>query len=206
VAEAQKALDQKVKTLAPIKKAADDVITQRKKLEDDQKAASRGDSGRQFGEEKAHAAETREGDCDLEAKNKEKLTAQEKRTRSRDLAKGLADKQTAATGATKAVTDAEAEPRAECGGDQADEQDVEQAKGAAAGSRRAREEARPSDAGSPRTHGHAEDDGPEEGRIEERLKKLENSGNKTAPVPVRKSNPRRPRRRGHAHAVNTPIP
>jgi len=36
--------------------------------------------------------------------------------------------------------------------------------------------------------------------IEERLKKLENSGNKPAPVPSRKSNPRRPRPPRPRHA------
>ncbi|MCE9608994.1 MAG: SUMF1/EgtB/PvdO family nonheme iron enzyme [Chthoniobacter sp.] len=144
VAAAEKALEQKAKIVGPVKKAADEVLAQRKKLEDEQKAADlAAEQARQLAEEKARlAAVAQKAIGELTAKNKDKLSAQEKAdVELQALQKTLAEKQEAGVGITKAAAEAEAVRKKHLDAIKESEQDLEQAKLAAAEARRLREEA-----------------------------------------------------------------
>ena len=144
VAEAQKAIEQKTKAMGPVKKGAEEVLAQRKKLEDEQKAADlAAEQARQLAAEKARVAEAaKKAIADLESKNKDKLAAQDKADAEiATLQKNLADRQQSAAGAAKAATDAEAARQQHLTMVKQGEQEVEQARLAAAEARRAREEA-----------------------------------------------------------------
>ena len=188
VAEAQKAIEQKTKAMGPVKKGAEEVLAQRKKLEDEQKAADlAAEQARQLAAEKARVAEAaKKAIADLESKNKDKLAAQEKADAEiATLQKNLADRQQSAASAAKAATDAEAARQQHLTMVKQGEQEVEQARLAAAEARRAREEAEAerrklavelADMQKMMEKKKAE--------IEERLKKLENPAARPAPVAV----------------------
>jgi len=144
VAAAEKALEQKTKTVGPVKKAAEEVLAQRKKLEDEQKAADlAAEQARQLAEEKARlAAVAQKAIGELAAKNKDKLSAQEKADAElQALQKALTEKQAAGAGVTKAAAEAEAARQKHLDAIKQSEKDLEQAKLAAVEARRLREEA-----------------------------------------------------------------
>ena len=188
VAEAQKAVEQKTKAMGPVKKGVEEVLAQRKKLEDEQKAADlAAEQARQLAAEKARLADSaKKAIADLESKNKEKLAAQDKADAElQSLQKALADRQQSAASVAKAATDAEGARQRHSTMVKQGEQEVEQAKLAAAETRRLREEAE----AERRKLGQelAEMQKMMEKKkqeIEDRLKKLENPAAKPAGVAV----------------------
>ena len=144
VAEAEKALALKSKAVGPVKKAAGEVLAQRKKLEDEQKAADlAAQQARQLADEKARsAAAAKKAIAELEAKNKEKLAAQEKADAEiMTLQKSLADRQESGASVAKDAAAAEAARAKHLAVIKQSEQELDQAKLAAAEARRLREEA-----------------------------------------------------------------
>ena len=144
VVAAQKALEQKTKTVGPVKKAAAEVLSQRKKLEDDQKAADlAAEQARQLAAEKARLAESaKKAIAELEAKNKEKLTSLEKADAEiQALQQTLSARQESAVTAAKTAGEADASRQKVLAAIKLGEQELEQAKVAAAEERRLRAEA-----------------------------------------------------------------
>ena len=144
VAEAEKALALKSKAVGPVKKAADEALAQRKKLEDEQKAADlAAQQARQLADEKARsAAAAKKAIAELEAKNKEKLAAQEKaEAEIMTLQKDLADRQESGASVAKDAAATKAARAKHLAVIKQSEQELDQAKLAAAEARRLREEA-----------------------------------------------------------------
>ena len=206
VAEAEKALALKNKAVGPVKKAADEVLAQRKKLEDDQKAADlAAEQARQLAAEKARSAEAaKKAIAELEAKNKEKLSAQEKADAEiMTLQKSLADRQESGASVAKEAAAVEASRARFLATIKQSEQELNQAKLAAAEARRLREEAEAErrKLGQELAEMQKMMD-KKRAEIEERLKKLEKGDAKPplvvpVPEPVKPPEPR---------AVETPTP
>lgn len=131
VAETQKAIEQKNKELGPLKKAAEDLVKQRKLKEDAQKAAElEAQKAQQMALEKVRLAEeAKKAFVDLEIQNKEKLTAQERAdSEIQAMQKALADKQRSASDAAKAASAADVKRQQQLASAKQAEQEAAQAR------------------------------------------------------------------------------
>lgn len=111
VVETQKALAEKTKAAAPVKKAVEDLLANRKKREDDQKnAEAAAQAAQQMAAEKLRAAEeAKKALAEFDLQNKEKLAAQQQAEADlQAMQQALADRQKAAADAAKASTEADA--------------------------------------------------------------------------------------------------
>ena len=111
VAELQKTVEEKVKAAEPLKKSTDEVVTQRKKLEEEQKMAEvAAAEAQKIAAEKALAAETAKKSLEeIDKKNAEKIAARQKvEAEIVAMQKTLAEKQQAAAESAKALTQAQA--------------------------------------------------------------------------------------------------
>lgn len=110
VAESQKAVDEKTKTYTPIKRAADEVAAQRKKLADDQKAAmAAAEEAQKVAAEKARLVEENKAKLEeMEKQSAEKQAAQEQANAElQTVQKALAEKQKAAMDVARAAAQAD---------------------------------------------------------------------------------------------------
>jgi serine/threonine protein kinase len=111
VADMEKTVAEKVKAAEPLKKAVDEVVAGRKKLEEEQKMAEAAAAEAQkIAAEKAQAAEAAKKSLEgLEKMNAEKMVAQQKaEAEIAAIQKTLAEKQQAAAESAKALTEAQA--------------------------------------------------------------------------------------------------
>jgi serine/threonine protein kinase/formylglycine-generating enzyme required for sulfatase activity len=142
-AAAQKALDDKTKGSMPAKKAVDELLAKKKKLEDDQKTAdAAAQQAKQAADEKQRLADAaKQAVDDLVAKNQEKFAALDKTdAQLAEMKKALEDKEQIAAAAAKARADADAERGKQADAVKASEQEVAAATAAIAAAQRAREE------------------------------------------------------------------
>lgn len=131
LAETQKAIEEKTKSASAVKKAADELLTARKKREDEQKeaeAAAR--AAQQLAAEKVRAAEdAKKALADFEAQNRDKLAAQDKvDAEIKALQQTLAERQKIADESARTTAAAETARQQQMAALQQTEQELAQAK------------------------------------------------------------------------------
>lgn len=133
VTQTKKSIEEKTKAVAPARKAAGDLLKDRKKKEDEQKTTEAAAlQAMKVAEEKAKAAESaKQALVDFDDQNKEKLGGVSKiETELKDLQRMLEENQKHAAATTQATADAEAEQQKKLGALKQAEQQIADAESA----------------------------------------------------------------------------